>query len=147
MKTHAGKSVVLPCACSNLRRAARAATRLYNRKLRETGLETTQFTILMALEMTGESTQGELGQLLSLDSTTLTRMLTPLVIERWIGERPGGDRRQRLLRLTPAGKRKLRDARPAWERAQAALEKGLETRTWNQLGTMLADVAEAAGEG
>src|SRR5260370_19239130 len=81
-----GNSPVLPCACANLRRAARAGSRLYNRELRETGLEITQFTILMTLEISGEITQGELGRLLSLDSTTLSRILTPLVTDGWVGE-------------------------------------------------------------
>ena len=101
----------------------------------------------MALGITGEITQGELGHVLSLDSTTLTRMLTPLVGEGWVGERAGEDRRQRFLQLTRAGKRKFRNARPAWERAQAVLTAGVEARTWNQLGPMLADVAKCAEKG
>ena len=44
------------------------------------------------------------------------------------------------------GKRKLRDARPNWERAQALLEEGVGRRTWNQLSGMLTEVAEAAGK-
>ncbi len=144
-KVQSGKSLVLPCACANLRRAARAATRLYNRELRETGLEVTQHTILMALEATGETTQGELGRILSLDSTTLTRMLAPLMSEGWVKDRPGEDRRRRLLCLTRAGKRKFRNAQAAWERAQAVLEAGVEERTWNHLGALLAEVAQAAG--
>jgi DNA-binding MarR family transcriptional regulator len=66
---------VLPCACANLRRAARAVTRMYNRELQPSGLELTQVTLLMALDRTGEITQGNLGKLLALDSTSLTRML------------------------------------------------------------------------
>ncbi|HZD40950.1 MAG TPA: hypothetical protein VE131_09530 [Terriglobales bacterium] len=40
---------VLPCACANLRRAARAVTRLYDQELRGTGLNVTQLTLLQAL--------------------------------------------------------------------------------------------------
>ena len=86
---------VLPCARANLRRAARAVTRMYDRELRETGLEPTQYSLLMALNLKGEITQGELGTLLALDTTTLTRMLRPLTHRGWIGERPGKDRRRR----------------------------------------------------
>ena len=72
---------ILPCACANLRRTARAVTRMYNYELRRTGLELTQFTLLMTLSIVGETTQGQLGNLLALDSTSLTRMLKPL--SRW----------------------------------------------------------------
>jgi hypothetical protein len=48
---------------------------MYNRELRSTGLELTQFTLLMALNLAGEITQGNLGKLLALDSTSLTRDL------------------------------------------------------------------------
>src|SRR5437667_11867038 len=67
----------LPCACANLRRAARAVTRLYNRELHSDGIEITQFTLMMALKHVGESAQGELGEIRALDSTSLTRMLKP----------------------------------------------------------------------
>src|SRR5580700_11770970 len=75
IKKMQGMLPVLPCACANLRRTARAVTRLYNKELRPTGLELTQFTLLMALNITGETTQGDLGKLLALDTTSLTRML------------------------------------------------------------------------
>ena len=137
---------VLPCACANLRRAARAVTRVYNRELRPTGLELTQVTLLMALEMTGETTQGKLGKVLALDSTSLTRMLRLLIERRWISEKRGSDRRQRLLRLTPSGEEKLRKAWPYWERAQLRLRKGMGEQTWSQMGPLLAEVLRATKE-
>src|SRR5713101_2734368 len=71
MTTSLGSALpLLPCACANLRRATRIVTRMYNQELRETGLELTQFTLLMALNLTGEITQGNLGELLALDTTS-----------------------------------------------------------------------------
>jgi DNA-binding MarR family transcriptional regulator len=135
---------VLPCACANLRRTARAVTRIYNQELRAAGLELTQFTLLMALEITGQTTQGHLGSLLAMDTTTLTRMLRPLTQRGWIGVKSGEDRRQRLLQLTPPGRQKLRQSRPRWARAQQRLRKGLEERTWSQMGALLAEVTRAS---
>jgi DNA-binding MarR family transcriptional regulator len=134
----------LPCACANLRRTARAVTRIYNQELRAAGLELTQFTLLMALEITGRSTQGNLGRLLAIDTTTLTRMLRPLTRRGWIGVKAGDDRRQRLLELTPAGRRKLQQSRPRWQRAQQRLHRGLGERTWTQMGALLAEVTRAS---
>jgi DNA-binding MarR family transcriptional regulator len=141
-----GALPVLPCACANLRRTARAVTRMYNQELRASGLELTQFTLLMALNITGETTQGELGKLLALDTTSLTRMLRLLTKRGWIGVNAGDDRRQRLLRLTPSGRQKLRQCRPHWERAQRRLHRGLGEPTLSQMGGVLAEVTRAAAE-
>jgi len=135
---------LLPCACANLRRTARAVTKMYNHELRDTGLELTQFTLLMALNLTGEITQGNLGKLLALDTTSLTRMLRLLIKRGWIGVKAGEDRRQRLLRLTPSGQQKLDESQPDWERAQKRLRQSLGEARWTQIGVLLADVARSA---
>lgn len=138
---------LLPCACANLRRATRAVTRMYNQALRPHGLEITQFTLLMALNLTGETTQGQLGKLLALDSTTLTRTLK-LVMERgWVRGKPGNDRRQKLLMLTAAGRDQLHKATPHWKRAQEELRTTLGDAIWSQLGELLAEVTRAGIEG
>ena len=118
-------------------------TKLYNQELHATGLEVTQYTLLMALGLKGEAPQGELGKLLALDTTTLTRMLKPLQKSGWIAERPGRDRRQRLLRLTASGREKLHSSRPHWERAQASFKQRLGAPVWSRMDTMLAEVASA----
>ncbi len=137
-------SPVLPCACANLRRAARAVTRIYSRELRATGLELTQYTLLMALNAMGETTQGGLGRLLALDTTTLTRMLRPLRRRGWITVHAGDDRRERLLQLTPFGRRKLGRSRRHWQRAQERLRKGLGEPAWSQMGKLLAEVTRVS---
>ena len=134
----------LPCACANLRRAARAVTQLYSQEIRRSGVDATQFSLLMALGHAGETTQGRLGERLVIDSTTLTRTLAPLRARGWIASKPGADRRQRLWRLTPAGRRQLQRARPHWERAQKRLRKALGEAEWNSLQTSVARTAQAA---
>ena len=54
---------LLPCTCSNLRRAARVVTRLYNRALQSDRIESTQFTLLMALDQVGEIYQADLAKI------------------------------------------------------------------------------------
>ena len=136
--------VALPCACATLRRASRAVTQLYDQELRRSGLRVTQFTLLQALELAGSLTQGRLGELLSLDSTTLSRTLRPLLGKGWVRSLPGEDRRERHFQLTPAGRRQLQYARPGWERAQQRLQKALGVRDWQGLQTVLVAVTEAA---
>jgi len=130
----------LPCTCASIRRAARGITRLYNQELRSEEIEITQFTILMALDQVGEITQGKLGKLLALDSTTLTRMLELLRKRDWIQEKEGDDRRFRLIRLTSAGRVKLQDSLPHWKRAQERLQGALGEQTMKQLGDLLVQV-------
>jgi DNA-binding MarR family transcriptional regulator len=137
---------VLPCACANLRRAARAVTRMYNHELHAAGLELTQYTLLMALGITGEKAQGELGRMLALDTTTLTRMLGLLRKRGWIRIRLGDDRRQRLLNLTSSGRQKLQQSRPYWERAQERLKQRLGEEAWNQMGRLFAEVTRASAK-
>jgi DNA-binding MarR family transcriptional regulator len=141
-----GPLPVLPCGCANLRRAARAVTRLYDQELRRIGLEPTQYSILMALQIKGQATQGALGAVLALDSTSLTRMLALLTKRGWVVARTGPDRRQRLLRLTVAGRRKLREAGEPWRRAQEKLRGKLGEAVWNQMGQLLTEVTRAALE-
>jgi DNA-binding MarR family transcriptional regulator len=104
----------------------------------------TQFTLLQALELTGKLNQGRLGELLFLDSTTLTRTLRPLLGRGWVRSLPGEDRRERHFQLTPAGRRQLEYARPGWERAQQRLQKVLGARGWQGMETILVGVTEAA---
>lgn len=136
----------LPCACANLRRAARAVTRIYNHELRSSELEFTQFTLLMTLDIAGEITQKTLGRLLAMDSTTLTRTLSFLVERGWISSNPGKDRREKLLNLTSAGRRKFQQTQPHWERAQKKMKALVGEETWHQMGKMLTDIATAAEE-
>jgi DNA-binding MarR family transcriptional regulator len=137
-------TVPLDCACANIRRLARVVTKLYDQDLKDSGLEISQFTLLMALKRTGEITQGQLGAALALDSTTLTRSLKPLVQEGWIKSRPGDDRRERLLNLSPSGKQKFDRVNPQWERAQARLKKAVKSDGWNQMMKVLDTVTQAS---
>lgn len=127
----------LPCLCATLRRASRALTQLYEADLRAVGLRSSQFTLLQVLSRAGELPQGVLGQILAMDSTTLTRTLRIMKGRGWIAERRGKDRRERLLRLSVAGKNKLHTSLPAWEKTQARVRRRVGERAWLDLETLL----------
>lgn len=123
----------LPCMCASFRRASRLLTQVYDAALRPAGLRATQFTVLQALSLAGEVTQGELAYLLAMDSTTLTRTLRLLSREGWIESRPGQDQRERRLRLSDSGQRKLKRVTPRWEEAQTQLHARLGEARWREL--------------
>jgi DNA-binding MarR family transcriptional regulator len=133
---------VLPCICSTLRRASRSLTQFYDDALRPLGLRATQFTILQALELAGEISQGRLGEILAVDSTTLTRTLQIMIRQGWITERRGEDRRERWLRLAKRGKTQLHRALPAWEKVQERLRNRLGTRNLKKFQRLSNQVTE-----
>src|SRR5271170_342315 len=122
---------ILPCMCGSFRRTSRALTQLYEDALRPLGLRASQFSILQALSLAGEISQGQLGEMLAMDSTSLSRTLAIMIRRLWIAERRGEDRRERWLRLTGAGERKLGGALPTWEKVQSRLRGQLGEQAWN----------------
>lgn len=133
--------------CANFRRTARALTQLYDEALRPFGLRVTQFTLLQFLALAGEVSQGQLGEMLAIDSTTLTRTLKTMSHNNWIAVRRGTDRRERRLRLSPRGSEKLQRATPAWEKTQTALRRRLGDQTWNDLSKLTRKVTSTIAAG
>jgi DNA-binding MarR family transcriptional regulator len=126
-------AVRLPCTCANLRRADRVVTRYYDAMLRPSGLHSTQFTLLQALNEASEISQKRLAELLEIDSTTLTRTLAPLRRKGWLQSEAGADRLELRLSMTAAGKREYKRALPYWQSAQKGLEHALGKENWNHL--------------
>lgn len=147
MGNEQSKLASTPCLCNALRQATRAVSRLYDEELRGFGLRTTQYSLLRRLHAAGELRQRDLGGLTSLDETTLTRNLRPLIDAGWVAIRPGQDRREKLVRLTDAGAAKLREARSAWEHAQERLRLRLPKGMWSTLLDLLPELTRQADMG
>ena len=136
----------LPCMCANVRRASRALTQRYEAALRPIGLRATQFTLLQALSLAGEVSQGTLGEILAIDTTTLTRTLAIMEPRGWIISRPGEDRRERLLSLSNDGAAEYRRALPYWEKVQQELRARLGNKRWNELFNLTNEVTAEVTE-
>jgi DNA-binding MarR family transcriptional regulator len=134
----------LPCACQNLRRATRVITRIYDHELSKAGLDITQFGLLTAVDRTGEVNQKRLSAGLAMDSTTLTRTLAPLRKNGWIQVRRGKDRRERLFTLTRAGRQKMAQAEPHWQRAERRLRHELGDPGWRHMTGTVSRITQAA---
>jgi DNA-binding MarR family transcriptional regulator len=111
------------CLCLHVQRAARALARRFDEALRPLDLTNGQFSLLMSLNRPEPPPMAAVASLLAMDRTTLTAALKPL-------ERRGlvkinaniGDRRSRLMALTPKGMTLLTRAFPIWERAHKEIE-------------------------
>jgi DNA-binding MarR family transcriptional regulator len=135
-----------PCLCLALRQASRAVSRFYDEELRGVGLRTTQYSLLQMLRRSGEVRQRDLAGLTMHDETSLTRGLRPLVDAGWVAVRAGDDRREKWCRITADGVAKLKEARPAWERAQARIRARLPEGAWRGLMEILPEVAQVTAE-
>src|ERR1700716_1695450 len=114
-----------PCACTTLRRAARAVTAAYDTALAPSGLRITQFSILRKLARLGPLPVTRLAAEAALDRSTMGRNLDPLERRGLVKIKVGNeDHRERVAHLTAAGERAIEAALPYWRAAQE------RTRFW-----------------
>jgi len=130
------------CTCLALRQAARHVSQSYDRLLAPSGLRTTQFSILVKLRQHGALTINALAGALVMDRTTLGRNILPLERDGLIAVAPGDeDRRRKELRLTDAGRARLRAAAKLWAGAQRSFEASFGAKRTAALHALLHDVA------
>lgn len=131
------------CNCSAVRQAARHITQFYDQHLAEAGLRTTQYAILAKLDHLGPMTIGALADVMVMDRTTLGRNIKPLERERLIAIEEGqADRRQKVLRVTADGAKRLRVASKAWAAAQANFERAFGRNEAKAMREMLCAVTD-----
>ena len=133
------------CTCFNLRKAARAVTRVYDDALKPHGLRATQFSLLGLVANRGPAGMTELAKALVMERTTLTRNLKPLMDQGFLRVVGGSDRRRRTIAITPRGQKALDRALPAWRRAQAKFADGLGLARWRDLLHGLEEAVKQAG--
>lgn len=125
------------CLGTKLRQASRAVTQLYDDAIADSGLRSTQFSLLIALAQAPFVPLSKIAQALVMDRTTLTRNLMPLVREGWVEEGRPDDKRIRAYALTAAGRQVLERALPGWRKAQAELKRALSAEDRTELDRIL----------
>ena len=133
------------CTCFNLRKAARAVTRVYDEALKPSGLRATQFSLLGVVSNRGPVGMTELARALVMERTTLTRNLKPLMDQGFLQVVDGADRRQRPIAVTLRGRKAFDRALPLWHRAQAKFADGLGRSRWQDLLLSLDEAVKQAG--
>src|SRR5213078_349079 len=71
------------CACSNVRKAARTVTQLFDEVLQPTGLRSTQFTLLVAVALLTEGGRQALARALPYWEQAQHQVVTRLGQEQW----------------------------------------------------------------
>ena len=132
------------CASFNFRRAARAVTRLYDLALQESGIRSTQFTILVGIAKSQPVSVGTLGEILLIDRTTLARSLQLLRKERLISISARSTMRQRFLAVTRKGEHALSRSLPIWRKIQGRFVQAVGSCHWLELRDELERLAAIA---
>jgi DNA-binding MarR family transcriptional regulator len=126
------------CLCLHVQRAARALARRFDEALRALDLTNGQFSLLMSLNRPEPPAIAAVASLLAMDRTTLTAALKPLQRRGLVTvAADSGDRRSRLMALTPKGVKLLAKALPIWERTHREIEGLLPDGDPNRLRSNL----------
>jgi DNA-binding MarR family transcriptional regulator len=126
------------CLCLHVQRAARALARRFDEALRALDLTNGQFSLLMSLNRPEPPAMAAVASLLAMDRTTLTAALKPLRRRGLVTVAADpGDRRSRLMALTPKGVKLLAKAVPIWERTHQEIEDLLPDGDPNRLRSNL----------
>ena len=113
------------CTNFKLRQLVRRVSQLYDQELAKAGLKTTQYSLLSHVLRLGPIRPGDLAAAMTMDASTLTRNLKPLVAAGWLELAPGEDGRSRSVHITPAGRDKRAEAQSHWKAAQQQLNQQL----------------------
>jgi DNA-binding MarR family transcriptional regulator len=128
----------IPCACTTLRKASRAVSRVYDGALAEAGVTTPQLAILRAVGRADGLALSRLAEELVMDRTSLYRAIEPMIRQGWLRVEAAESGRAKHVFLTEAGRRREAAAAPLWEAAQAAVIGSLGVERWADLSRSLA---------
>lgn len=119
----ATQDMIKPQGCTNfkLRALMRRVAQHYDTEMGKIGLKTTQYSLLSHVLKLGPIRPGELAQAMTVDASTLTRNLKPLVDAGWIEISAGSDGRSRTVTITDAGRDKRHEAQRRWKAAQESI--------------------------
>jgi DNA-binding MarR family transcriptional regulator len=130
------------CVCTLLRGIARKASAIYEEHLDGSGLTHAQFSLLARLDRLGSSSLSALANALDLDVTSTSRSVKLVVAAGLVDVSPGPDARTKAYRLSREGRRRLKQAYPAWQASQAAIKRLVSPQQRAELERVAAALAK-----
>lgn len=134
------------CTCSELRRAARAVTLLYDNAFRSSGLLSTQLGVLHVIYKSDSIRISHLAKELGMDRTTLTRNLSVLQRQGFIKISSGKDNRTRIVTITNKGRTTIAKAISLWNDVQNKVKEQMGETLWNELMVNLSQFVKVADQ-
>ncbi|MDN4587100.1 MarR family transcriptional regulator [Xenophilus aerolatus] len=135
------------CTSFKLRQLSRVVARHYDAHVAASGLKTSQYSLLSHILAAGPVRPVDLAARMSLDASTLTRNLKPLIAEGWVEVGEGADARSRLIHITAAGRAKRDEARALWQQAQRSLNDRLGLVRVAQLHALIDEALDVLAPG
>ncbi|MEM7770660.1 MAG: MarR family transcriptional regulator [Cyanobacteria bacterium P01_A01_bin.37] len=105
------------CVGARIRILNRAISRIYDEAVRPHNIKFSQLNMLTVITLHEPIQQGDVGRILSLEKSTLSRNVSLMEAKGWIQSLPG-DGNNRLLSVTSKGQQLLKDAASDWLKAQ-----------------------------
>ncbi|WP_208411684.1 MarR family winged helix-turn-helix transcriptional regulator [Sphingomonas naasensis] len=143
---HDSPAASAACACTTLRKAARAVTRAYDDALAVNAMTTAQFAILRYIARGEPLPLSRLAEQLALDRTSLYRALAPIEAKGWAIV-AAGEGKTKLASLTAAGRAAIATAETDWEGVQERIVGAMGKEKWVELEAALQLVTELAQRG
>jgi len=126
-----------------IRRAQQISTALFTDECAAFDLTSVQYAALCAIESNPDVDATRLASLIAFDRSTIGDVVERMEAKGWITRKPSAqDRRVKLLRLSPAGAKLLRQVGPAVRRVQERLLAPLAPRDRIALMRLLGEFAE-----
>lgn len=123
------KGIANQCIGARVRMLNRIVTRIYDEMLRSQGIKFSQMNILTVIALRGPIQPAEVGRILSIEKSTISRNVRLMESSGWIETLPGDGGNTHLLRLTRPGRQLYKKAAPQWDAAQKKLTKLLGADT------------------
>jgi DNA-binding MarR family transcriptional regulator len=133
------------CTSFKVRQLSRRLSQHYDAEVSQSGLKTTQYSLLSHLARLGPSRPVDLAAELKMTASTLSRNLQPLIVAGWIAQGAGADARSRLVQLTEEGELKRREALAHWKTAQQKLNALLGVERVLALHLLIDEAMELLG--
>ncbi len=107
------------CLMGRARLVARVISGIYDDVLQPFGIKASQLNLLVVVAQAGPVRRAEIGRLLHLDASTLTRNLQVMIKNGWLEDvQDHSDGRGLPLKVTKRGAALLTEVAPAWKSAQ-----------------------------
>jgi DNA-binding MarR family transcriptional regulator len=113
-------AIAKDCVAMRVRYLNRSLTSIYDDAFRHLGITASQVNMLVALVKQGSLSPGELGNLLNIEKSTISRNLERMRKSGWIEITSAG--RTHAVEVTREGNQLLVDVMPHWEEAQKAAD-------------------------
>ena len=132
------------CIFRHVTRTSRAVAAVYDAAFAQVGLTGHQFDLLVTIQRNGPNTVGRIALYAGLSPTSVPRNAAAMIKKGWLAVDHGKDRRERILAVTAAGRKKLAQALPVWRAVQGSILHEFGAVNWRNCMAVLKSMRDDA---